>query len=194
MMADTISSDRRSKIMSHIKSKDTSIEMMVRRRLFAMGYRYRVNYKALPGKPDIVFTKKKIAIFIHGCYWHGHDCGSRYAHTSQSNKTYWGPKIERTKQRDQEHIQELKALGWKVVVLWECEIKQDFDNCMHLLVSFITDTTMRQYFTNLFGNYEDNVDPLNWVVHRPAEFQLDSSTLVELPRKGLLTLINFLLS
>lgn len=70
-MADTISSDRRSKIMSHIKSKDTSIEMMVRRRLFAMGYRYRVNYKALPGKPDIVFTKKKIAIFIHGCYWHG---------------------------------------------------------------------------------------------------------------------------
>lgn len=81
-MADTISSDRRSKIMSHIKSKDTSIEMMVRCRLFAMGYRYRVNYKALPGKPDIVFTKKKIAIFIHGCYWHGHDCGSRYAHTS----------------------------------------------------------------------------------------------------------------
>lgn len=88
-MADTISSDRRSKIMSHIKSKDTSIEMMVRRRLFAMGYRYRVNYKALPGKPDIVFTKKKIAIFIHGCYWHGHDCGSRYAHTSQSNRAYW---------------------------------------------------------------------------------------------------------
>ena len=132
-MADTISSDRRSKIMSHIKSKDTSIEMMVRRRLFAMGYRYRVNYKALPGKPDIVFTKKKIAIFIHGCYWHGHDCGSRYAHTSQSNKAYLGPKIERTKQRDQEHIQELKTLGWKVVVLWECEIKQDFENLLSKL-------------------------------------------------------------
>ena len=127
IMADTISSDRRSKIMSHIKSKDTSIEMMVRRRLFAMGYRYRVNYKALPGKPDIVFTKKKIAIFIHGCYWHGHGCGSRYAHTSQSNKAYWGPKIERTKQRDQEHIQELEALGWKVVVIWECAIRQDLD-------------------------------------------------------------------
>ena len=77
---------------------------MVRRYLFALGYRYRVNYKALPGKPDIVFTKKKIAIFIHGCYWHGHDCGSRYAHSSKSNKTYWGPKIQRTQQRDQEHI------------------------------------------------------------------------------------------
>lgn len=74
--------------MSHFKSKDTSIEMMVRHHLFAMGYRYRVNYKALPGKPDIVFTKKKIAIFIHGCYWHGHDCGNRYAHTSQSNRAY----------------------------------------------------------------------------------------------------------
>ena len=101
--------------------------MMVRRRLFAMGYRYRVNYKALPGKPDIVFTKKKIAIFIHGCYWHGHDCGSRYAHTSQSNRAYWGPKIERTKQRDQEHIQKLEANGWKVIVLWECEIKNHLE-------------------------------------------------------------------
>ena len=75
-MADTISSDRRSKIMSHIKSKDTSIEMMVRRRLFAMGYRYRVNYKALPGKPDIVFTKKKVAIFIHGCFGTGMTVGA----------------------------------------------------------------------------------------------------------------------
>lgn len=137
-MADTISSDRRSKIMSHIKSKDTSIEMMVRRRLFAMGYRYRVNYKALPGKPDIVFTKKKIAIFIHGCYWHGHDCGSRYAHTSQSNKAYWGPKIERTKQRDQEHIQELEALGWKVVVLWECQLRGDFEKTIQKLLKLLS--------------------------------------------------------
>lgn len=85
-MADTISSDRRSKNISHFKSKDTSIELMVRRCLFAMGYRYRVNYKKLPGKPDIVFTKKKIAIFIHGCYWHDHDCGSRYAHSRQSTR------------------------------------------------------------------------------------------------------------
>ena len=136
-MADTISSGRRSEIMSHIKSKDTSIELLVRRKLFSMGYRYRVNYKALPGKPDIVFTKKKVAIFIHGCSWHGHDCGSRYAHSSQSNKTYWGPKIERTRQRDQENITALEKLGWKVLVLWECEIKQDFDNRMQQLISVI---------------------------------------------------------
>ena len=110
---------------------------MVRGYLFALGYRYRVNYKDLPGKPDIVFTKKKIAIFIHGCYWHGHDCGSRYAHSSQSNKSYWGPKIQRTQQRDQEHIAQLEANGWKVVVLWECQLKGNFDITMSQLVELI---------------------------------------------------------
>lgn len=133
-MADTITLKRRSEIMSHIKSKDTSIELMVRRYLFALGYRYRVNYKALPGKPDIVFTKKKIAIFIHGCYWHGHDCKSRYAHISQSNRAYWWPKIQRTQQRDQEHIKQLEEAGWKVVVLWECQLKTNFNVAMATLL------------------------------------------------------------
>lgn len=140
-MADTISTDRRSKIMSHIKSKDTSVEMMVRRCLFTMGYRYRVNYKALPGKSDIVFTKKKIAIFIHGCYRYGHDCGSRYAHTSKSKKNYWRPEIQRTQQRDQEHIRELESPGWKVIVLWECQIKDHFE----------------QTIDNLMGNIRNNI-------------------------------------
>ena len=134
-MADSVSSARRSEIMSHIKSKDTSIELLVRRKLFSMGYRYRVNYTAMPGKPDIVFTRKKIAIFILGCYWHGHDCGSHYAHASQSHKAYWGPKIERTKQRDQEHIQALEADGWKVIVLWECTIKRDLDGVVDTLIT-----------------------------------------------------------
>jgi DNA mismatch endonuclease (patch repair protein) len=125
--------------MSHIKSKDTSIELLVRRKLFSMGYRYRVNYKALPGKPDIVFTKKKVAIFIHGCYWHGHDCGSRYAHSSQSNKMYWGTKIERTKQRDEKHIQALEADGWTVVVLWECQIRQSFDQTVEFIVKTLSE-------------------------------------------------------
>lgn len=136
-MADTITSKRRSEIMSHIKSKDTSIELMVRRYLFHMGYRYRINYKALPGKPDIVFTKKKIAIFIHGCYWHGHGCKSRYAHTSRSNQTYWGPKIEQTRQRDQNHIDILKAQGWQVIVLWECQIRDHFDETMSQLKNIL---------------------------------------------------------
>lgn len=136
-MADSVSSTRRSEIMSHIKSKDTGIELLVRRKLFSMGYRYRVNYKTLPGKPDIVFTKKKVAIFIHGCYWHGHDCRSRYAHTSQSHKTYWVPKIERTKQRDQEHITALEQTGWKVIVLWECQIKNNLSQVIKELTDVL---------------------------------------------------------
>ena len=123
--------------MSHIRSKDTSIELKVRRYLFSQGYRYRVNFKALPGKPDIVFTKKKVAIFIHGCYWHGHDCQSRYAHASQSNKEYWLPKIQRTKQRDQKHIDELEKSGWKVVVLWECQIRNDFTTAIRLIIDYL---------------------------------------------------------
>lgn len=129
-MADKISPKRRSEIMSHIKSKNTSIELMVRRHLFSQGYRYRVNYKELPGKPDIVFTKKKVVIFIHGCFWHGHECRSRYAHTSQSNQNYWMPKIQRTIERDKEHETLLKDDGWKVIILWECQIKDHFQTVM----------------------------------------------------------------
>lgn len=126
-MTDRITKEQRSKNMSHIRSKDTSIELKVRKYLFSLGYRYRVNYKKLPGKPDIVFTKKKIAIFIHGCYWHGHNCNSRYAHVSKSNTDYWNTKIQRNQERDKINIEQLEKDGWKVIVLWECEIKDNFE-------------------------------------------------------------------
>lgn len=137
-MPDIITPKRRSEIMSHIKSKDTSIEWAVRKHLFSQGYRYRVNYEKLHGKPDVVFTKKKIVIFIHGCFWHGHGCGSRYAHTSQSNKEYWMPKIKRTKERDIEHTVVLESMGWKVLVLWECQIKDNFVKTMLDLDYFLS--------------------------------------------------------
>ena len=126
-MTDRMTKEQRSKNMSHIRSKDTSIELKVRKYLFSLGYRYRVNYKELPGKPDIVFTKKKIAIFIHGCYWHGHNCNSRYAHVSKSNTDYWNTKIQRNQERDKRNIEQLGKDGWKVIVLWECEIKENFE-------------------------------------------------------------------
>lgn len=126
-MTDRITKEQRSKNMSHIRSKDTSIELKVRKYLFSLGYRYRVNYKKLPGKPDIVFTKKKIAIFIHGCYWHGHNCNSRYAHISKSNTNYWNTKIQRNQERDKRNIEQLEKDSWKVIVLWECEIKDNFE-------------------------------------------------------------------
>lgn len=126
-MTDRMTKEQRSKNMSHIRSKDTSIELKVRKYLFSLGYRYRVNYKELPVKPDIVFTKKKIAIFIHGCYWHGHNCNSRYAHISKSNTNYWNTKIQRNQERDKRNIEQLEKDGWKVIVLWECEIKENFE-------------------------------------------------------------------
>jgi len=136
-MPDTVSKERRSEIMSHIKSKNTSIEVMVRQRLHSLGYRYRVHYKALPGKPDIVFTKKMIAIFIHGCFWHGHDTGCRYSHKSQSRQEYWNSKMLKTMQRDIDHTKFLCENGWKVVVVWECEIKMDINRAVNKLISIL---------------------------------------------------------
>lgn len=136
-MPDTVSKERRSEIMSHIKSKNTSIELLVRKQLFALGYRYRVNYKQLPGKPDIVFTKKKCAIFIHGCFWHGHEIGCRYSHIPQSRREYWRSKISRTKERDISHIEKLKSDGWRVLTIWECEIRKDFSDVISRIQQFI---------------------------------------------------------
>lgn len=136
-MSDTMSKSRRSEVMSHIRSKDTSIELLLRRALFRKGLRYRVNYKLLPGKPDIVFTKKRIAIFIHGCFWHGHDCQSRYSHTSQTSTEYWGPKIQNTKLRDARVSKELENCGWTVVTIWECEIKDNLQETIDALLKII---------------------------------------------------------
>lgn len=136
-MPDTVSKERRSEIMSHIMSKNTSIELLVRKQLFALGYRYRVNYKQLPGKPDIVFTKKKCAIFIHGCFWHGHEIGCRYSHIPQSRREYWTAKISRTKERDISHIEKLKSDGWRVLTIWECEIRKDFSDVISRIQQFI---------------------------------------------------------
>lgn len=136
-MSDTVSKKRRSEIMSHIKSKNTSIELLVRKKLHSLGYRFRVNYKLLPGKPDIVFLKRRIAIFIHGCFWHGHEVGCRYSHIPQSRQEYWNNKIAKTKQRGDAHIKELSENGWHVIIIWECEIKTKFEDTIDNLVNII---------------------------------------------------------
>lgn len=110
---------KRSAVMSKIGSKDTKPEWIVRRYLFSHGYRYRKNVKCLPGSPDIVLRKYNIAIFIHGCFWHGHTDG----HIPKSNKEFWENKIIRNKQRDEENKEKLKKLGWKVMTIWECQLK-----------------------------------------------------------------------
>ena len=107
--------------MARIKGKDTKPEMLVRRYLHSRGYRYRVNVRKLPGTPDIVLRKYKTAIFINGCFWHGHeDC--RYFVLPKSNTQYWQQKIERNKERDVEKRIKLRMLGWHTIVIWGCEL------------------------------------------------------------------------
>ena len=119
--------------MSHIRSTNTSIEVLVRKYLFSKGFRYRKNVLNLPGKPDIVLPKYKTVIFVHGCFWHRH-AGCKYATTPSSNSEYWQTKFRRNIENDQKHVNDLNALGWHVITIWECEIKKSFDDTMRRVV------------------------------------------------------------
>lgn len=108
--------------MSKIKSKDTKPEMLVRRFLFSQGFRFRLHRKDLPGNPDIVLPKYKTVIFINGCFWHGHkDC--KFATIPETNRDFWLNKISGNVIRDNEYVEKLSQLGWKVIVIWQCELK-----------------------------------------------------------------------
>ena len=131
-MADRISKEKRSWNMSQIHSSNTSIELVVRKDLFRRGFRYRINMKTLPGKPDIVLPKYKTAIFIHGCFWHRHtDC--KFAATPSSNVEFWNEKFKKNINNDQRHYKDLESLGWRVIVVWQCEINQNFTELMDRL-------------------------------------------------------------
>lgn len=121
-MADNHSKETRSMNMSHIRSKNTKPEEMVRKYLFANGFRYRKNVKKLPGSPDIVLPKYKTVIFVNGCFWHKHDC-PRFVWPS-SNQEYWIPKIQTNVDRDIRNYAMLRDNGWHVILVWECELKR----------------------------------------------------------------------
>lgn len=120
---DKISPAQRSATMRAIRSRDTKPELALRRALHQKGYRYRTHVRGLPGTPDLVFTRRRAVIFVHGCYWHAHGCkvaGSPPA----TNTGYWSPKLARNKARDAEQVERLEAAGWTVLVLWECELSK----------------------------------------------------------------------
>lgn len=136
----TCTSEARSRNMSRIRAKDTKPEMLVRRLVHAMGYRYRLHRKDLPGKPDLVFGPRKKIVEVHGCYWHAH---LRYDPTcwearseAKSNKNYWGPKMDRNAERDKRNLEMLEAAGWDVLVIWECELR-DMATVESRLASFL---------------------------------------------------------
>lgn len=107
--------------MRRVKSTDTSPEMRVRRALHRQGYRYRLHVKGLPGTPDLVFPRRRKVIFVHGCFWHGHDC-VRGARTPKRNRDYWISKIDRNRERHANVVEELQAMGWRVLTVWECDL------------------------------------------------------------------------
>lgn len=121
-MADTMTPEQRSRCMSHIRSKDTKPEMLVRKFLFSKGLRFRVNARYLPGTPDLVLRKYKTVVFVNGCFWHGHH-GCRYYRLPSSNVDFWQNKIDRNINRDSAADAALTATGWRVIRVWECELK-----------------------------------------------------------------------
>jgi DNA mismatch endonuclease (patch repair protein) len=112
----------RSEIMRAVKSRDTNPEMIVRRLVHRLGYRYRLHRQDLPGKPDLTFPGRRKVVFMHGCFWHGHDC-ARGARVPKNNRDYWTAKIARNQARDANECERLRAMGWSVLTVWECEIK-----------------------------------------------------------------------
>lgn len=117
---DNLSKADRKRAMQRVHSTDTTPELRVRRLLFSLGYRYRLHGTALPGKPDVVFPSRKKAVFVHGCFWHGHDCKSGRK-APQTNAEYWHTKLAKTRARDVANVESLSELGWKVLIIWECE-------------------------------------------------------------------------
>jgi DNA mismatch endonuclease (patch repair protein) len=131
---DIWSKEKRSEVMSKIRSKNTKPEKILRSWFYANGLRFRIHHKDLPGKPDIVFGKYKTVIFVHGCFWHYHkDC--REGRIPSTNTKFWEEKLMKNIQRDEKHQAKLKELGWKVIVVWECEIdkKLNTENFKELL-------------------------------------------------------------
>ena len=133
-MSDHVSPDRRSFIMSRVKTEGTGPELMLRRELHKLGYRYRLNMKTLPGKPDLVFPKRRKIIFVHGCFWHGHGC--KWGRLPKSRLDYWQPKITANRNRDSRNITALVEAGWEVLVVWQCQLRK-MNQCLEDVCSFL---------------------------------------------------------
>ena len=134
-MADIKSKEERSKNMSAIKNKNTKPELIVRKYLFSQGFRYRLNVSKLPGKPDIVLSKYRTVIFVNGCFWHLHNC--KYFVYPKQNADFWKNKINSNVERDRRNYNALIAAGWKVIIIWECQLKQKREETLTALVKEI---------------------------------------------------------
>lgn len=134
-MSDTLSPEQRSEHMRRIRRQDTKPEMLVRRWLHAKGYRYRLHDGKLPGRPDLVFPSRKKVVFVHGCFWHSHE-NCALATVPKSRPDFWIPKLHANVARDQRKVRELRASGWDVLVVWQCELR-DMQHAGERIVRFL---------------------------------------------------------
>lgn len=134
---DTLTKEQRSERMSRIRGSDTKPELLVRKALHALGYRYRLHDKKLPGKPDLSFPGRRKVIFVHGCFWHMHE-GCLLARMPKSRLDFWRPKFEGNRARDAGKLEQLRVLGWDVMVVWECELR-DMDLLLMRLEAFLNE-------------------------------------------------------
>lgn len=133
-MADTLTRERRSALMKRVGPRDTKPELVVRRMLHARGWRYRLHRKGLPGTPDLVFAARRVAVFVNGCFWHGHRC--RLGRAPKSRPEFWGPKLEANRERDARKIAQLVDAGWRVMTVWQCSLAEP-DTALADIESFL---------------------------------------------------------
>ena len=131
--------EQRSYNMSRIRSKNTKPEVLLRKALWNNGIRYSLHSKKLPGSPDIVITKHRIAVFVHGCFWHRHQ-GCKYTTTPETRKEFWEAKFSENIARDKRNYKALIEMKWKVLIVWECEVKNEFEKTINKVIDFIRET------------------------------------------------------
>ena len=136
---DNLTKEKRSKVMSSIRSADTKPELLLRKLLHAQGFRFRLHGKGLPGRPDIILPKHNAVILVHGCFWHNHQ-GCKYSHVPETRTSYWKGKLQRNKERDKGNVKALTSLGLRVAVVWECSIKEQAQEMLEQLTSWIADS------------------------------------------------------
>lgn len=139
-MSDVLTPEQRSYCMSRIRGKDTKPEMIVRRLVHALGYRYRLHVRDLPGCPDLVFPGRRKIVFVHGCYWHRHSCKNG-KYVPSKNRKFWRAKLEANKKRDQKNRRKLRKSAWDVLTIWECQTKHS-EKIVDRLMTFLGDTSL----------------------------------------------------
>ncbi|MBP4043946.1 very short patch repair endonuclease [Chromobacterium violaceum] len=135
-MTDIVDKATRSRMMSGIRGKNTKPELLIRKALHARGFRYRLHNKNLPGKPDLAFPKYKAVVFIHGCFWHGHDC--HYFKVPQTRTAFWLEKINGNRERDTRQLMQLRLAGWRILVVWECATRKKEPSGNDILIDCIS--------------------------------------------------------